>query len=77
VKLHEIPLKHNANLSKTFGDTYDDDFDPIVISGHDITITGAEGHVIEGNGAAYWDGEGSNGGQDKSVINSLHMSLHH
>ncbi|KAJ5679217.1 endopolygalacturonase D [Penicillium macrosclerotiorum] len=49
----------------TFGDTYDDDFDPIVISGTDITITGAEGHVIEGNGAAYWDGEGSNGGQDK------------
>ncbi|KAJ5460389.1 uncharacterized protein N7458_001941 [Penicillium daleae] len=49
----------------TFGDTYDDDFDPIVVSGHDITITGAEGHVIEGNGAAYWDGEGSNGGQDK------------
>ncbi|KAJ5361750.1 hypothetical protein N7541_002594 [Penicillium brevicompactum] len=49
----------------TFGDTFDDDFDPIVISGHDITITGASGHVIEGNGAAYWDGEGSNGGQDK------------
>ncbi|GLI78379.1 hypothetical protein PoHVEF18_006693 [Penicillium ochrochloron] len=49
----------------TFGDTYDNNFDPIVVSGHDITITGAEGHVIEGNGAAYWDGEGSNGGQDK------------
>lgn len=49
----------------TFGDTFDNDFDPIVISGTDITITGASGHVIEGNGAAYWDGEGSNGGQDK------------
>ncbi|CAG8423456.1 unnamed protein product [Penicillium salamii] len=49
----------------TFGDTFDEDFDPIVISGHDITITGASGHVIEGNGEAYWDGEGSNGGQDK------------
>ncbi|KAJ5168452.1 endopolygalacturonase D [Penicillium canariense] len=49
----------------TFGDTYDNDFDPIVVSGHGITITGADGHVIEGNGAAYWDGEGSNGGQDK------------
>ncbi|KAJ6019824.1 hypothetical protein N7499_003073 [Penicillium canescens] len=49
----------------TFGDTYDDNFDPIVVSGHGITITGAEGHVIDGNGAAYWDGEGSNGGQDK------------
>lgn len=50
---------------QTFGDTYDNDFDPIVVSGTDITITGAEGHVIEGNGAAYWDGKGSNGGQDK------------
>ncbi|KAJ5093593.1 hypothetical protein N7456_009454, partial [Penicillium angulare] len=49
----------------TFGDTFDDDFDPIIISGTNITITGAAGHVIEGNGEAYWDGEGSNGGQDK------------
>ncbi|KAJ5647090.1 hypothetical protein N7490_003462, partial [Penicillium lividum] len=49
----------------TFGDTFDDDFDPIVISGTNLTITGASGHVIEGNGEAYWDGEGSNGGQDK------------
>ncbi|KAJ5292730.1 uncharacterized protein N7443_008683 [Penicillium atrosanguineum] len=49
----------------TFGDTFDDDFDPIVISGTDLTITGASGHVIQGNGEAYWDGEGSNGGQDK------------
>lgn len=30
-----------------------------------MTITGAEGHVIEGNGAAYWDGLGSNGGTAK------------
>jgi polygalacturonase len=49
----------------TFGETADADFDPIVISGTDITITGAEGHVIDGNGEAYWDGEGSNGGTDK------------
>jgi polygalacturonase len=49
----------------TFGDTPDDDFDPIVISGTDVTITGAEGHVIDGNGAAYWDGKGSNGGSSK------------
>jgi hypothetical protein len=39
-----------------------------VISGTDITITGASGHVIQGNGEAYWDGEGSNGGQDKYVF---------
>ncbi|KAJ5627162.1 hypothetical protein N7528_004589 [Penicillium herquei] len=49
----------------TFGDTYDEDFDPIIISGTNITITGASGHVINGNGEAYWDGEGSNGGVDK------------
>ncbi|OKL61468.1 hypothetical protein UA08_03373 [Talaromyces atroroseus] len=49
----------------TFGDTYDKDFDTIVISGTNVTITGAEGHVIDGNGQAYWDGKGSNGGQAK------------
>ncbi|KAJ9148486.1 Glycoside hydrolase, family 28 [Pleurostoma richardsiae] len=49
----------------SFGTTADDDFDPIVISGTDITITGAAGHVIDGNGQAYWDGEGSNGGGAK------------
>lgn len=49
----------------TFGTTPDSDFDPIVISGDSITIAGAAGHVIEGNGAAYWDGQGSNGGSEK------------
>lgn len=28
-------------------------------------MTGASGHVIDGNGAAWWDGEGSNGGVTK------------
>ncbi|PYH89594.1 endo-polygalacturonase D [Aspergillus ellipticus CBS 707.79] len=62
----------------TFGDTADSDFDPIVISGTDITITGEEGHIIDGNGEAYWDGEGSNGGDDKPdhfiVIKDLYNS---
>ncbi|KAL4917682.1 putative endopolygalacturonase D [Aspergillus aurantiobrunneus] len=49
----------------TFGDTVDSDFDPIVISGTDVTITGTDDHVIDGNGQAYWDGQGSNGGSDK------------
>ncbi|PMD41591.1 glycoside hydrolase family 28 protein [Hyaloscypha variabilis F] len=49
----------------SFGTTSDDDFDPIVVGGTDITLTGAEGHVIDGNGAVYWDGEGSNGGVAK------------
>ncbi|GKT54284.1 polygalacturonase 3 [Colletotrichum tofieldiae] len=49
----------------TFATTVDKNFDPIIISGTDITVTGTPGHVIEGNGAAYWDGLGSNGGGDK------------
>ncbi|KAF7896361.1 hypothetical protein EAF00_006375 [Botryotinia globosa] len=49
----------------SFGTTADSDFNPIVVKGTDITITGAAGHVIDGNGAAYWDGKGSNGGSAK------------
>ncbi|KAH8891203.1 family 28 glycosyl hydrolase [Thozetella sp. PMI_491] len=49
----------------TFGTTVDSSFDPIVISGTNYTITGAEGHIIDGNGQAYWDGQGSNGGGAK------------
>ncbi|CAN8105414.1 unnamed protein product [Discula destructiva] len=49
----------------TFGDTPNADYDPIVVSGTDITVTGAAGHVIDGNGQAYWDGLGSNGGTAK------------
>lgn len=49
----------------SFGTTADEDFDPIVVSGDSITLTGAPGHVIDGNGPAYWDGQGSNGGSAK------------
>lgn len=49
----------------SFGYTPDEDFDPIVVSGSYITITGAPGSVIDGNGSAYWDGLGSNGGTVK------------
>ncbi|KAK1989116.1 family 28 glycosyl hydrolase [Colletotrichum cereale] len=49
----------------TFATTISKAFDPIIISGTGITVTGAPGHVIEGNGAAYWDGLGSNGGGEK------------
>ncbi|KAE8387409.1 glycosyl hydrolases family 28-domain-containing protein [Aspergillus alliaceus] len=34
----------------TSSDTVDSGFDPIVISGTSVTITGANGHVIDGNG---------------------------
>lgn len=49
----------------TFGTTADEDFDPLTISGSYLTVTGAPGSIIDGNGQAYWDGEGSNGGQAK------------
>ena len=37
----------------------------ISVSGSDITVTGATGHVIDFNGAKWWDGKGSNGGKTK------------
>ncbi|THW05491.1 putative endo-polygalacturonase [Aureobasidium pullulans] len=33
--------------------------------GKGVTITGASGHTIDGNGAKWWDGEGTNGGKTK------------
>jgi galacturan 1,4-alpha-galacturonidase len=35
------------------------------VSGTDITVSGASGHELNGNGAKWWDGEGSNGGKTK------------
>ncbi|KAI9642836.1 hypothetical protein NHQ30_008570 [Ciborinia camelliae] len=49
----------------TFGTTRNYNFDVIIVQGTDITITGAPGHVIDGNGQAYWDRYGSNGGSAK------------
>lgn len=59
---------------QTFGTTPDDDFDPIVLGGRDITVKGAPGNVIDGNGQAYWDGQGSNGGRPKYVPSHLPSS---
>ncbi|KAL4739981.1 glycosyl hydrolases family 28-domain-containing protein [Aspergillus similis] len=49
----------------TFGFTNSSSFNPVTIGGKDITITATEGAVIDGNGQAYWDGLGSNGGVPK------------
>lgn len=39
---------------------------PLVsVSGTGITVSGASGHVIDGDGSRWWDGEGSNGGTTK------------
>ncbi|GMM35232.1 endo-polygalacturonase [Saccharomycopsis crataegensis] len=44
----------------------------IAVSGSDVTITGSSGHVINGNGAKWWDGKGSNGGVKKPKFFSAH-----
>ncbi|KAG9190924.1 polygalacturonase [Alternaria panax] len=37
----------------------------ISVSGTNIKVVGASGHVIDGNGAKWWDGKGTNGGKKK------------
>jgi polygalacturonase len=48
----------------------------ISVSGTNITVNGATGHVIDGNGPKWWDGQGGNGGKDKpkvSIFTSSHV----
>ncbi|KUL83159.1 hypothetical protein ZTR_10118 [Talaromyces verruculosus] len=48
----------------TFG--YKEWSGPLVsVSGTDITVEGASGAVLDGDGARWWDGKGSNGGKTK------------
>ncbi|KAH6683213.1 putative endo-polygalacturonase [Halenospora varia] len=48
----------------TFG--YEEWSGPLIsVSGENIVVTGATGHSINGGGASWWDGEGSNGGKTK------------
>lgn len=42
------------------------------ISGTSITITGASGSTLNGQGAMYWDGEGSDGGVTKPKFFQAH-----
>ncbi|TVY50463.1 Polygalacturonase [Lachnellula cervina] len=49
----------------TFGFTNSSSFEPMVFGGDNVTITAAKGAQIDGNGPAYWDGLGSNGGVPK------------
>lgn len=49
---------------------------PLVsFSGTSITITGASGHVLDGQGAKWWDGKGSNGGKTKPKFFSAHKLI--
>ena len=48
----------------TFG--YKEWAGPLIrVAGTGITVTGASGNLIDGGGARWWDGEGSNGGKTK------------
>lgn len=47
----------------------------ISFSGTNITITGASGHLIDGNGAKWWDGEGSNGDKTKPKFFYAHKLI--
>jgi polygalacturonase len=49
----------------TFGFTNSSTFNPIVFGGKGVTITAYPDAIIDGNGQAYWDGIGSNGGVPK------------
>lgn len=37
----------------------------IAVGGKKITVTGASGHLINGQGERWWDGKGGNGGKKK------------
>lgn len=41
------------------------DYNLIEVGGTNITITSEIGAIIDGNGQAWWDGQGSNGGVTK------------
>lgn len=48
----------------------------ISVSGTKITVNGASGHVIDGAGAKWWDGQGSNGGKTKPKVSSKYGTDH-
>lgn len=50
---------------KTFWEYFDANYPFIKIGGTDLEITAEEGAVLDGNGQAWWDGLGSNGGVKK------------
>lgn len=69
-----VPGNNTLNLSKlktgttvTFAGTttfdfFEGDYNLIEVGGTNITITAEPDAIIDGNGQAWWDGQGSNGG---------------
>ncbi|KAI4700238.1 glycoside hydrolase 28 protein [Alternaria sp. BMP 2799] len=47
----------------------------ISVSGTNIKVIGAAGHVIDANGAKWWDGKGSNGGKTKPKFFYAHSMI--
>jgi polygalacturonase len=61
-------LKKGATVTfagKTSFEYFDGNIDLIKVAGTDITITAEPNAIIDGNGQAWWDGLGSNGGISK------------
>src|ERR1700712_5158925 len=58
----------------TFG--YKEWSGPLVsVSGTDITVKGASGATLNGDGSRWWDGEGSNGGKTKPKFFYAHSMV--
>lgn len=69
--------KLNSGTTVTFQGTtsfgYKEWEGPLIsVSGTKITVQGASGHVIDGNGPKWWDGQGSNGGKTKPKFFAAH-----
>jgi galacturan 1,4-alpha-galacturonidase len=47
----------------------------ISVSGTKITVSGASGHLIDADGAKWWDGKGSNGGKTKPKVRTRNAAL--
>jgi polygalacturonase len=79
-----VPSGETLDLSKLADDTtvifegettwgYKEWKGPLIdIGGNGITVQGAKGHVLNGDGARWWDGKGGNGGVDKPKFFAAH-----
>lgn len=67
----QIPDQVTFEGETTFG--YSEWDGPLfAVSGTSITVTGASGSSLNGDGASYWDGEGSDGGKTKPKFFQAH-----
>ena len=55
---------HCLIVYQTFG-FVEKDYNLIEVGGKNFRVTSAPGAIIDGNGQAWWDGQGSNGGIEK------------